>query len=72
LRIEEEKLGIEQQRADDERVTTVIDSAIKQGAHKHEMSQKAFDRDLAKLESERSHELAEKEMEESVKVKENL
>lgn len=43
-RIEEEKLGIEQQKADDKRIETVIDSAIKQSQHHHEVSHKAFER----------------------------
>lgn len=57
-RIEEEKLGIAQQKADDERITTVIDSAIKQSQHHHDTSQKAFERSMA----EKTFEKEEKEI----------
>ena len=51
--IEEEKLGIAQQEADVKRVTSVIDSAIKQSAHHHETSSKAYERDMAEKALER-------------------
>jgi len=57
MRIEEEKLGIEQQRADDDRIETVIDAAIRQSEHVHGMSHKEFERNLSALESDRGHEI---------------
>lgn len=62
MRVEEEKLGIEQQRADDERVSTVIDAAIKQSEHTHGLSDKHYDRALKTQEADRAHERAEKEV----------
>lgn len=62
MRIEEEKLGIEQQRADDERVNTVIDSAIKQSEHTHGLADKHYERSLRTQEADRAHERANKEV----------
>jgi Phage P22-like portal protein len=63
MRVEEEKLGIEQQKADDDRVTTVIDAAIKQSEHKHTVATKQFEMAHKMQESDRAHERAEKEAE---------
>ena len=46
MRIEEEKLGIAQQRADDERVDRVLDAAIRQSEHHHDKTEKAIRRDM--------------------------
>jgi hypothetical protein len=59
LRIEEEKLGIEQQRAEDERVGSVIDAAIRQSEHTHGLAHKHFERDMAMKAHEATKEASE-------------
>jgi hypothetical protein len=61
LSIAETKVGIEQQKADDERINKVIDAAIKESEHKHGLAGKQADRALAALAADREHERAESE-----------
>lgn len=62
MRVEEEKLGIMQQSADDNRVTTVIDAAIKQSEHTHGLADKHYERTLKTQEANRAHDMANKEI----------
>ena len=61
LSIAETKVGIEQQKADDERINKVIDAAIRESEHKHGLAGKQADRALAALAADRAHERAESE-----------
>jgi hypothetical protein len=58
LRIEEEKLGIEQQKTDDKRVDMALNAAVKQSDHLHSVSDAAVMRDLAKAKDEFDREIA--------------
>ena len=60
LRVEEEKLGIEQQKADDDRVSTVLEAAIKTSEHTHSLADKHFMRETGRKDADRAHEMAEK------------
>jgi hypothetical protein len=60
LSIAETKVGIEQQKADDDRINKVIDAAIRESEHKHSTSGAHIDRAINALELDRAHELASK------------
>jgi len=52
LRLEEEKLGIEQQKADDKRVDMALDAAVRESSHLHDVSHKAIERDMLMLDKQ--------------------
>lgn len=52
LQIEMERLGIERQKSDDDRVRKIIDAAIAQSTHKHDLADKHMERALRAAERE--------------------
>lgn len=58
MRVDEQKLGIEQQKADDDRITTVLDAAIKTSEHTHSLADKHFARETGRIDADRAHDMA--------------
>lgn len=60
------KLGIDQQKADDQRMSTLIDANIKESEHKHDVINKHLDRSMKALESAQAHEMKESKADEAM------